>query len=118
MFISHHFRTGRRGHAAEGSPFVDLDLGRAAGSPEAKLNLALFAPAAFFGVIATRRLLRIVVACVVVSVLVEQIQRVTSLGVCQSSDVIRNVTGAVAGAVLGGLVVVAMRSPGPRSNAP
>lgn len=64
-------------------------------SPEAKLNLLLFVPAVFFSVLATRRLVPVLLGASALSVLVEVVQSLTGLGVCQTSDVVRNVAGAI-----------------------
>lgn len=76
-------------------------------SPEAVLNALLFAPAAFFGVLAVGRALPIVVSALGCSVAIEAIQLVTALGTCQTADVVRNVTGAV---VAGGVAVILLRA--------
>ncbi|GCD89666.1 hypothetical protein NLS1_16720 [Nocardioides sp. LS1] len=80
------------------------------GTPEQQLNLALFAPATFFAVVATRRLRLVLVSALLLSLGVEGIQLVTDLGACQTSDVALNLAGAVAVAVPARLLVaVALR---------
>lgn len=72
-----------------------IQPGLSVGTPEAKLNVLLFAPAAFFASLAVRRAATVVLAALVVSAGVEAVQSVTALGTCQTSDVVRNVAGAV-----------------------
>ncbi|HET8915570.1 MAG TPA: VanZ family protein, partial [Propionibacteriaceae bacterium] len=72
-----------------------LQPGLSLASPEAKLNVLLFAPAVFFGVLASRGLMATLMAAMVFSVLVELAQSLTGLGVCQTSDVVRNFSGAM-----------------------
>nr|WP_246298974.1 VanZ family protein [Nocardioides panaciterrulae] len=78
--------------------------GLGTGSAEARLNLLLFAPACFFGVLALRRYLPVLGAAVLLSATVEVVQSMTGMGICQTSDVVRN----VAGGALAGLVALAL----------
>lgn len=64
-------------------------------TPEALLNALLFVPAAFFAVLAVRRAIPIVLAALASSAAVEAAQSATALGTCQTSDVVRNVAGAM-----------------------
>jgi glycopeptide antibiotics resistance protein len=59
------------------------------------LNAFLFAPAAFFAMLAVRRAAPVVFAALASSSTVEAVQSVTALGTCQTSDVVRNVAGAM-----------------------
>lgn len=95
---------GRGGVAMSWRRDCLLQPGLSLTGAEAKLNVALFVPAVFFGVLAWRRVVVTLVVAVGASVLIEQVQRVTSLGVCQTSDVVQNVAGALVAAVAGHLV--------------
>ena len=64
-------------------------------TPESLLNALLFAPAAFFAMLAVRRATPVVLAALVSSAAVEAVQSVTALGTCQTADVVRNVAGAI-----------------------
>jgi glycopeptide antibiotics resistance protein len=83
-----------------------IEPGWSLASPEAMLNAVLFAPAVFFGVLAVRRAVPILVSALLCSVAVEAIQLVTALGTCQTGDVVRNVMGA---AVAGGVAALLLR---------
>ena len=78
--------------------------GLGTGSAEARLNLVLFAPACFFGVLALRRYLPVLGSAVLLSGAVEAVQSMTGMGVCQTSDLVRN----VAGGALAGLAALAL----------
>jgi hypothetical protein len=71
-----------------------MQPGLSLGTPEAALNALLFAPAAFFAVLAVRRAVGVVLSVLACSAAVEVIQSVTALGTCQTADVVRNVAGA------------------------
>lgn len=73
-----------------------IEPGLSLATPEAMLNALLFAPAAFFAVLAVRRTAPVVLSVLACSVAVEAVQSVTALGTCQTADVVRNVTGAMA----------------------
>lgn len=77
------------GHSCLIQPGLSLN------TPEAKLNALLFAPAAFFAMLAIRRAAPVVLGALASSAGVEVLQSVTALGTCQSSDVVRNVAGAM-----------------------
>ena len=94
-----------RGEAALAWRSCIVQPGLSSGSPEAVLNALLFVPAAFFAVLALRRAAPVVLAALVCSAGVELIQTVTSLGACQTADVVRNVSGAVVAAGVAGLLV-------------
>jgi hypothetical protein len=64
-------------------------------TPEALLNAILFAPAAFFAMFAVRRATPLVVTALASSAAVEAVQSSTAMGTCQTSDVVRNVAGAM-----------------------
>lgn len=72
-----------------------IQPGLSLGTPEAMLNALLFAPAAFFAMLATWRAVPMVVAAFAASCAVEAAQSVTGLGTCQTADRVRNVVGAV-----------------------
>lgn len=98
---------------ARGAVLVEWDRGcliqsgLSMSTPEAALNVLLLTPAAFFGVLATRRPARVLLGVIALAVLVEAVQSVTALGVCQTADVVRNVAGA---AVAGGFAALLGRS--------
>lgn len=71
-----------------------LEPGWSLETPDSVLNFALFMPFAFFAVLASHRPLRVLGFVLVVSTLVETTQLITGLGVCQTSDVVRNTAGA------------------------
>jgi hypothetical protein len=62
-------------------------------------NLVLFAPAAFLGVLAIGRPWHVAAAITAVSLTVEGLQAVRSVGVCDSSDALLNALGALVAAV-------------------
>jgi hypothetical protein len=78
-----------------------IDTSFSIATPEAALNAALFAPAAFFAVLATRRVVPVVLAVLACSAATEYTQRLTGLGVCESADVARNLMGGAIGALAG-----------------
>ncbi|MEX0427101.1 VanZ family protein [Nocardioides sp. DS6] len=78
-----------------------LSPGLSLASPEARLNVLLFVPLALFATLASGRWWAVVLACVALSAGIEAVQSVAGTGVCQSSDVLRNGLGALAGAMLG-----------------
>ncbi|MCW2759762.1 MAG: hypothetical protein JWO46_3508 [Nocardioidaceae bacterium] len=98
---------------ARWSPELVLSLGRrcltdsggSLDSPEAWLNLVLFGPVAFFGVLAVRRLLAVGVGLAALSAAIEAVQLVTGAGICQTADLQRNVAGIVVAAVTARLLV-------------
>jgi glycopeptide antibiotics resistance protein len=67
-------------------------------------NLALFAPAAFLAVLAIGRPGGVTAAITAVSLAVEGLQAVRSLGVCDSSDALLNSLGGLAAALAAALV--------------
>ena len=69
-------------------------------------NLLLFAPTAFLTVLAINRPVRVISGIGLLSLAVEGIQAVSSVGVCDSSDALLNTLGASVAA----LVAVAARS--------
>lgn len=72
-----------------------IQPGLSLGTPEALLNAFLFAPAAFFAMLALRRAAPVATAALACSATVEAVQSVTALGTCQTSDIVRNVAGAL-----------------------
>jgi glycopeptide antibiotics resistance protein len=69
------------------------------------LNAFLFVPAAFFAMLAVRRAAPVVLAALASSFAVEAVQSVTALGTCQTSDVVRNVAGAMFGCGVAALLL-------------
>ena len=67
-------------------------------------NLALFAPAAFCAVLAIGRPGHVAGTLGMVSLAVEELQAVQSVGVCDSSDVLLNGLGALAAALVAALL--------------
>ena len=79
-------------------------------SGEEVLNFLLFAPACFFAVLALRRYLPVLALALLGSGLIEAVQSLTGVGTCQTSDVVRNVSGgALAGLVALGFLAVVRR---------
>jgi hypothetical protein len=68
-------------------------------SADGLTNLLLFAPTAFLCVVAIRRAAQVIVGIVLLSLLVEVMQAVSSVGVCDSSDVVLNSLGATVAAL-------------------
>jgi hypothetical protein len=68
-------------------------------SADGVTNLLLFAPTAFLSVLAIRRPARVVMGVGVLSLFVEGIQAVSSVGVCDSSDALLNTLGAAVAAL-------------------
>ncbi len=68
--------------------------------PQNFLNMLLYAPPAFLGVLVTRRLSMVVTGLAAVSVSIELMQLLSDQRNCNSTDVIFNVLGALAGAGL------------------
>lgn len=73
-------------------------------SGDGLVNLALFAPAAFLAVLAVGRPGRVAVGVTAVSLAVEGLQAVWSVGVCDSSDALLNSLGGLAAALAAVLV--------------
>lgn len=71
-------------------------------------NLVLFAPAAFLAVLAIGRPARVAAGVAAVSLVVEGLQAVRSLGVCDSSDALLNALGGLAAALAATLVRAAL----------
>lgn len=67
---------------------------------EALLNVLVLMPAAFFAMLAVQRFLVVAVAATLVTVAVETVQSLASLGTCQTSDVVRNSGGALVAAAV------------------
>ncbi|TGZ18101.1 hypothetical protein DV517_30740 [Streptomyces sp. S816] len=81
-------------------------------STSSLLNIALFAPGAFLGVLALRRPMTVAAAFVCLSGTVELLQATTHVGrSCSLSDVVANATGSVLGACLGALWCSMRRTP-------
>ena len=75
-------------------------------SPDGLTNLLLFAPAALLAVLAVGRAALVVIGLTLLSCLVEVAQAYSSVGVCDSSDVVLNALGSAVSA----LVAAIMRS--------
>lgn len=67
-------------------------------------NLALFAPAAFFAVLAIGRPLGVAAGVAVVSVAVEAVQAIEWVGICDSSDAVHNTLGGLVAALAAALL--------------
>ncbi|MEU6533835.1 VanZ family protein [Streptomyces sp. NPDC046928] len=81
------------------SPFPQVFL-----SSSALLNVALFVPAPFFGVLVFRRFLTVAVVAVLSSGCIELIQAEGAMGrACSTTDIVANATGALIGTA-GGVV--------------
>ncbi|HEX6344106.1 VanZ family protein [Umezawaea sp.] len=81
----------------------------------ARLNFLMLAPFAFFGTLATRRPVPVLVASAAVSGFAELFQTVTSVGSCEAQDFYNNVVGAACAVALAWLVnrLVGGRGPAP-----
>jgi VanZ like family len=64
-------------------------------------NLMLLLPFAFLAATAVGRPLLVTATCLVISLSLEATQAMFTLGSCDSSDVVRNTAGALAGALVG-----------------
>lgn len=73
-------------------------------SAEQLLNLLLLVPAGFFCAWALRRAWPVAVGALVLSVGAESTQAVLGIGLCQTTDVLRNVVGAVVAACFGSML--------------
>lgn len=76
-------------------------------------NVALFAPAAFLGVLAVGHPWRVALGVTAVSLLVEAVQAVEWVGVCDSSDAVHNALGGLAAALLAAALRRAVPGSGP-----
>ncbi|MFC6154504.1 hypothetical protein [Nocardioides yefusunii] len=89
-----------------GRPWYCLgNPGIAPGTAEETLNLVLYSPAAFFAVLATRRLLATTTVFLVLVVAVECLQKWIDVGTCEVGDMSRNGVGALLGALAGRVVL-------------
>ncbi|MCS7478860.1 VanZ family protein [Umezawaea endophytica] len=81
----------------------------------ARLNFLMLTPFAFFGTLATRRPVPVLLASAAVSGFVELFQTVTSVGSCEAQDFYNNVVGAACAVALAWLVnrVLLDRGPAP-----
>ena len=87
-------------------------------STEGLLNVALLAPFCVLAVLAVGHPMLVSLTGIAVSVGFEIVQAVTDRGVCDSSDVVHNAIGAVAAAVLAGVLRRWWRWVRPRLLAP
>lgn len=74
-------------------------------SAEAILNLMLLFPLGLGLYLASRRFVLSVAVVVVTPLLIESLQAVSGLGLCQPSDIIRNTAGGLVGVAFGWLLV-------------
>ena len=102
-----------RGDASFGWGRCLMDPALSLRTPEALLNALLFAPAAFFAVLAVRRAAPVVWSVIACSVAVEVIQSVTGVGTCQAADMVRNVAGATVACAGGALLIRLFARPSP-----
>lgn len=72
-------------------------------STENKLNLLMLTPFAFFGAIASRRPILVMLCCGLLSGAIEGFQAVSGIGVCETNDFYTNVIGGVVAAFAGWL---------------
>lgn len=73
------------------------------------LNILMLTPFAFFGTLATRRPITMMVVSGLLSAGIELTQAWTGLGVCQKQDFLNNTFGAVVAAAAAWLLLVAIR---------
>jgi hypothetical protein len=67
----------------------------------AYLNLILYAPFAFFAVIITRRPRASILAVASIAFVLELLQNIMDIGVCEEADIVRNIFGVGPGVALG-----------------
>lgn len=85
-----------RGDLAFGRSWYCLvNPGLVPGTPEQALNLVLYAPAAFFAALTTRRTWALLLVVLTVIVTVEVVQKLIDVGTCEVGDMTRNASGAV-----------------------
>lgn len=72
------------------------------------LNVVMLMPFAFFGTLATRRPIVMVLASAALSAGIELTQAWTGLGVCQKQDFLNNTVGAVVAAVVAWLLLTVL----------
>lgn len=86
---------------------VNKDVWEPLGTPQGRMNLALFVPIGFFGLRAARRAVAPLSAAVLLSCAIECVQAVVpAIGrYCDTSDLVANTLGAIAGTGLGALSV-------------
>jgi VanZ like family len=86
-------------------------------SPEGRLNLLLLAPFAALAVLAFGRPLAVAAVAGLASAGIESVQAVRSVGACDSSDLVLNLTGATVAALLAWILRLLwtglVRPPGP-----
>jgi glycopeptide antibiotics resistance protein len=87
-------------------------------SSDGLANLVLFAPAAFLAVLAAGRPGRVAAGVAIVSLVVEGLQAVRSVGVCDSSDALLNAAGGLAAAFAAAIVRGALARWRPLAHAP
>ncbi|ACU37131.1 VanZ family protein [Actinosynnema mirum] len=81
------------------------------------LNVLLFAPAAFFAVLATGAAWQVLGAAIGLSAVIELVQPLTERGICETQDLLNNSLGAAIAVGLGALVLAGERA-ARRSGAP
>jgi hypothetical protein len=78
---------------------------------QAVLNLAMYVPAAFAGVIASRRWKLTAAATTALVFVLEALQALLGRGACDSADLVYNLVGALAGLLVAGPVLMILRGP-------
>lgn len=73
--------------------------------PEALLNMLLLVPLGIGLYLGSRSFVLSSSLIIGAAILIESSQAITSLGLCQPSDIVRNVTGGLVGACLGWLII-------------
>ncbi|WP_031468599.1 VanZ family protein [Sciscionella sediminilitoris] len=85
-----------------GNPFAScVDSQFSLSSTENKLNFAMLMPFAFFGTIAARRPIVLMLCCAVLSGGIELFQAASGIGVCESNDFYTNTIGGILAACAG-----------------
>ncbi len=80
------------------------------------LNLAIFVPAGFFSVLASRRTLALFIALIGLSIGIEVVQGVFRLGAPDPGDIFANTLGSLIGVALGAAVLRITAQPGGRQT--
>jgi len=94
----------RRGVNLRRSPTCEWVWGLEPTDAEQLLNLVLLLPAGFFAAWALRRIWPVALGALVLSLGAEATQAALDIGACQAGDMVRNIAGALFGAVAGALL--------------
>jgi hypothetical protein len=94
----------RRGVNLRRSPTCEWVWGLEPTDAEQVLNLVLLLPAGFFAAWALRRIWPVALGALVLSLGAEATQAALDIGACQAGDMVRNIAGALFGAVAGALL--------------